>query len=224
MKRSLEPELMDSPDVTGPLLDKFHRDLARVHGLLGSFPTLERFLRQDELPVRSVLDIGCGGGALMDYLRRRMGVRAIGVDPKPGGPGILPLNAVTDPLPHADVAISSLVAHHLTPEENIALIRNVAKSCRRFLILDLIRHPMPLVLFTVFICPLIGHEAAVDGRQSVRRAFTPAEFSDLVRTAIAGTAATFTIDVPPLLSRQVIDIRFEPEITRDNRDVSHPEG
>ncbi len=200
---------MDSPDIAGPMLDKFHRDLARIHGLLGSFPTIERFLRKDDLPVNSVLDIGCGGGALMEYLRRRMGVKAIGVDPKPGGPGMLQLNAVTDPLPQADVAISSLVAHHLTPEENVALIRNVARSCRRFIILDLIRHPMPLVLFSIFICPLIGREAAVDGRQSIRRAFTPAEFGDLVRTALAGTDGSFSIDVPPLLSRQVIDIRFQ---------------
>lgn len=211
MKRSLEPELMDSPEIVGPVLEKFHRDLARIHGLLGSFPTIERFLRKDAAPVRSVLDIGCGGGALLEYLRRRLAVETIGVDPKPGthtDARILELNAVTEPLPEADVAVSSLVAHHLTPEENIALIRNVARSCRRFIILDLIRHPMPLVLFSIFICPLIGREAAVDGRQSIRRAFTPAEFSELVRTALAGTEGTFLIDVPPLLSRQVIDIRF----------------
>ena len=71
-----------------------------------------------------------------------------------------------------------LLAHHLTPEQNIALIRNVGRSCRRFIIHDLIRHPLPLVLFTLFICPLIGREAAVDGRQSIRRAFTPDEFAN----------------------------------------------
>ncbi len=83
-------------------------------------------------------------------------------------------------------------AHHLTLEEIVALIRNVGRTCRRFVIQDLIRHPLPLVLFTVFLCPLIGREAAVDGRQSIRRAFTPAEFAEMVRTAIAGTRATFT--------------------------------
>jgi len=209
--RSLEPELMDSPDVVGPVLEKFHRDLGRVHALLGSFPTIERFLRADEEPVRRVLDIGCGGGALLDYLRRRMGVEVIGVDRKPGHTADVPIiaaDATTDLLPEADVAVSSLVAHHLTPEQNIALIRNVGRSCRRFVILDLIRHPMPLVLFSVFICPLIGKEAAVDGRQSIRRAFTPEEFAELVRNALPGTQGRFRIDVPRFLSRQIVDIRY----------------
>jgi SAM-dependent methyltransferase len=211
MIRSLDPELMDSPEIVGPVLEKFHRDLARIHSLLGSFPTIERLLKRNDTPVRRVLDIGCGGGALLAYLRDRMGVEVIGIDRKPGyarDVRIIEANAIYDPLPEADVAVSSLVAHHLTPEENVALIRNVGRSCKRFLILDLIRHPMPLVLFTMFICPLIGREAAVDGRQSIRRAFTPEEFGDLVRAALEGTRGSFAIDVPPLLSRQVVDIRW----------------
>ncbi len=211
MIRSLDPELMDSPDVTGPILDKFHRDLNFVNRCLGTFPTIERFIRRDDRPVRRVLDIGCGGGALLEYLRRRLGVEVIGVDRKPPDSPSVPIiaaDAVTEPLPQADVAICCLTAHHLTPEENIALIRNVRRSCPRFIIQDLVRHPLPLVLFTLFLCPLIGREAAVDGRQSIRRAFTPEEFRELVRTAVAGTKATFTTDVSPFRSRQIIDIQF----------------
>jgi 2-polyprenyl-3-methyl-5-hydroxy-6-metoxy-1,4-benzoquinol methylase len=211
MIRSLDPELMDSPDVTGPALDRFHRDLKFVHQCLGTFSTIERFVRRDDKPVRRVMDIGCGGGALLEYLHRRMGVEVIGVDLKPGHNPNVPIikaDAITERLPDADVAVCSLLAHHLSPEENIALIRNVGRSCRRFLIQDLIRHPLPLMLFTVFLYPLIGREAAVDGRQSIRRAFTPEEFQELVRTAIAGTPATFTTDVSRFLSRQMIDIRY----------------
>jgi hypothetical protein len=60
----------------------------------------------------------------------------------------------------------------------------------------------------MFLCPLIGREAAVDGRQSIRRAFTPKEFAEMVRAALAGTNATFATDVSPFLSRQIIDIRY----------------
>ena len=202
---------MDSPDVKGPVLDKFHRDLNFVNKCLGTFPTIERFVRNDDKPVRRILDIGCGGGALLEYLQRRLGVEVVGVDKKPPQTAkvrIIRADAVSEPLPDADIAVCSLLAHHLTPEQNVALIQNVSRSCRRFIIQDLIRHPMPLVLFTMFLCPLIGREAAVDGRQSIRRAFTPKEFAELVRAATAGTNATFATDVSPFLSRQIIDIHY----------------
>ena len=211
MIRSLEPELMDNPDLTGPVLEKFHHDLERIHSLLHTFETLERVLRADPKPVRRILDIGCGGGALLKFLYRRMGVEVIGVDRKPPKAATVPIiaaDALTTRLPDADVAVSSLTAHHFTPEENIALIRNVGRSCRRFVIHDLIRHPLPLALFSIFICPLIGHVAAADGRQSIRRAFTPEEFAALARIALAGTPGSFTIDVPRFLSRQIVDIRY----------------
>jgi len=209
MKRSLDPELMDAPDIPEATLQRFHKDLALVNRLLGTYPTLERFLKQQ--PVRSVLDIGCGDGALLRYLRARLKIHVIGIDLKPGHATdleILTADAITSPLPQADVAVSVFVAHHLTPEENVALIRNAARSCRRFLILDLVRHPLPLALFTTFLCPLIAHEAAADGRQSIRRAYTPAEFADIVREALRGTDGSFTSDVSALRSRQVTDIRF----------------
>jgi SAM-dependent methyltransferase len=202
---------MDAPDVAGPLLEKFHRDLKFLNNCLGTFPTIERLIRNDSRPVRRVLDIGCGGGALLEYLQRRTGVEVIGVDQKPPamvGIPVIQADAVSEKLPDADVAVCTLTAHHLSPEQIIALIRNVSRSCGRFIIHDLVRHPLPLVLFTVFLCPLVGHEAAADGRLSIRRAYTPEEFAEMAQTAIADTKATFTSDVSPLRSRQIIDIRF----------------
>jgi len=197
--------------VAGPRLDRFHRDLNFINKCLGTFPTIERFISQDAAAQRRILDIGCGGGALLEYLHRRLGVEVIGVDQKPpANPSvrILQADAVTEKLPEADIAVCTLTAHHLTPEQIIALIRNVNRSCRRFIIHDLIRHPLPLVLFTVFLAPLVGHEAAADGRLSIRRAYTPEEFSELARKALAGTRGSFISDVSPLRSRQILDIRY----------------
>jgi 23S rRNA U2552 (ribose-2'-O)-methylase RlmE/FtsJ len=202
---------MDSPGIPGPVLEVFHRDLVFIHKCLGTFPTIERLIRSDPLPVRRVIDIGCGGGALLDYLRRKLNVEVIGVDrapvPAPPGVTIIAADALSGPLPEADVAVTTLTAHHLTSEENIALIRNVGRSCRRFIIHDLIRHPLPLALFTIFLCRLIGKEAAVDGRQSIRRAYTPDEFRQMAGDALAGSG-TFSIDVSPFRSRQIVDIRY----------------
>src|SRR5215471_10484115 len=108
---------MDSPDVAGPVLEEFHRDLTRIHTFLGTFPTIERFLRQDEVLCRRVLDVGCGGGDLLRYLRRRMGIEPIGVDMKPAAADdirMIQADATIERLPEADAAVSSLVAHHLT--------------------------------------------------------------------------------------------------------------
>lgn len=202
---------MDSPDVKGPVLEEFHRDLDFIHKCLGTFPTIERFIGDDDKTAQRVLDIGCGGGALLAFLQKRTGVDVVGIDMKPPEKTrvvVIEADAATASLPEADVAVSCLTAHHLTPEQNIALIRNVGRSCRRFIFHDLVRHRLPFVLFTLFICPMIGREAAVDGRQSIRRAYTPEEFAELARTALAGTGGTFTQNVSPFLSRQILDIRF----------------
>ncbi len=216
MQRSLQRELMDDDKIPQLLLERFHRDLALLHSLLGSFPTIERFLKADPQPVRRILDIGCGGGDLLVYLRKRLGVDVVGIDLKPGRILDVPMvaaDATRDLLPDSDVAVCSLLAHHLSPEENIAMIRNVGRSCRRFLILDLIRHPLPLALFSIFLCPLISPEAGSDGRLSVRRAYTPAEFRAMAEEALGGKG-TVEIDVSPFLSRQVVDIRYTLEAAR----------
>jgi SAM-dependent methyltransferase len=202
---------MDAPDIPAATLEKFHRDLDRVHSILATFRTVRLALQRDPAPIISVLDIGCGGGGLLKYLQRTMKVRIAGVDRMPPAGLDFPCaaaDACFDPLPPADVAVSTMMSHHLTRDQNIALIRNVARSSRRFVIVDLIRHPLPLALFTAFVCPFIGHEAAADGRQSIRRAFTPDEFSDIAKAALSGTRGTFSIDVSPFRSRQIVDIRF----------------
>ena len=43
--------------------------------------------------MRRIIDIGCGGGALLEYLRERLGVEVIGIDRKPPDQAAVPIVA-----------------------------------------------------------------------------------------------------------------------------------
>jgi 2-polyprenyl-3-methyl-5-hydroxy-6-metoxy-1,4-benzoquinol methylase len=112
-------------------------------------------------------------------------------------------------LPEADVAVCLLVIHHLSKEEIMALVRNAGRSLRRLIILDLVRHWLPLTLFSIFLSPVLMHAVAADGRQSIRRAYTPAELRTIVERALAGTGARIVHTVTRFRSRQMIDIMWD---------------
>jgi SAM-dependent methyltransferase len=164
--------------------------------------------------VKSVIDIGCGDGALLAYLRATAGISEVtGVDLKPPACTmrdipITALDATRDPLPHADAAISVMLLHHLTDDQVVALIRNAGLSVKRFICLDPVRHPLPLMLYSVFLCPFLSRVGALDGRQSIRRSFRKEELQALVRRATEGTGATFEHRVSPIFASQIVDIRW----------------
>jgi SAM-dependent methyltransferase len=201
MERSQLPEIMDDPDCPEALVEAGYRDMMRVHRWLGNLRAVVRLIANDPRPVRRILDVGCGRGAVMTEVARRLGVEAVGVDLRPF-PGILQLDAARDPLPEADVAISLLLAHHLSENEVVRVIENVLRSSRRFIVLDLVRHPIPLWLFRIFLAPVLAPVVAYDGALSVRRAYTGAELNALARSA----GAPFRHHVAPFYIRQVIDI------------------
>jgi SAM-dependent methyltransferase len=207
MKRSLDPEIMDGGNVSAEVRRKFHADLRLIHRLMGNGSMFVERLRGE----KSVIDVGCGDGELLAFVRERTGASVQGVDLVEQPEALVPViraDATQDPLPAADVAISSLVIHHLTSQQAIDLIRNVGRSCRRFVILDLVRHPLPLWLYTIFLCPFLSRVGAADGRQSVKRAFTGPEMRALVERALEGTPAKFEQWVSRFAARQVIDIRY----------------
>jgi SAM-dependent methyltransferase len=213
MERSLAPELMDDPGLPEAIWENFHRELIAVHRLLGNTGAILDALSRNVRPIRRVLDVGCGNGALLDEIRRKLGVEVLGVDLRPPkrnafGISIVEADAVRHPLPEADVALSLLVIHHLSEQDLIGLIRNVGRSVPRFVILDLVRHPVPLALFRVFLCPFFGGPFGADGRQSIRRAYTPPELHGIVEHALDGSGAKFEQTVTPFRSRQMIDISW----------------
>jgi SAM-dependent methyltransferase len=211
--RAPAPELMDDPNVPDDVWEKFHRDLSRLERVLGCHRTVIRALREDSRPAESVLDIGCGNGMLLRKIRQDLGVPVTGIDlraprnPEPDIP-IMATDAVREPLPPADVAVSVFVVHHLSERSIVDLIRNVGRTSRRLILLDLVRHWLPLVLFSTFLGPLFGHIVHADGCQSIRRAYTPGELRTLVEEAIHGSGARVRHSVSPWYASQLVDITW----------------
>jgi SAM-dependent methyltransferase len=213
MQRSLNPEILDGNDVPEELVARAYRELTIIHRLLGDTRYLIQALRRDPLPVHRVLDIGCGRGAILEEVTQALGIEGTGIDISPptiGSSRILRADAARDPLPHADVAFSIHVAHHLSGSELVQVIRNVGRSCRRFILLDVVRGCVPLALFRMFIAPFVSPITAADGQTSIHRAYAPAELTALVAEALAGTDAHFRHSVAPLAVRQIVDISYPP--------------
>lgn len=212
MQRSFIPEILDGNNVPEPLVARAYRELTTIHRLLGDTRYVVQALRHDPLPVRRVLDIGCGRGGILAEVTETLGIEGIGIDlspPATGSSRILKADAVRDPLPQADVAFSVHVAHHLSASDLTQMIHNVGRSCRRFLILDIIRGWVPLALFRTFIAPFVSPITSKDGQTSIRRGYTTEELASLASNAVAGTNAGFRQVVAPLGIRQVIDISYD---------------
>lgn len=213
MERSNTPECIDDPNLPAAVLADVHRSLISVHRFLGNTAAVVRAVRRDPHPVRRLLDIGCGCGGMLPALHQGTGAEVLGVDlraaenssPHP----IYRADALRDRLPESDVAIAVCLIHHLTESEFALLVSNVRRSCRRFLILDLVRHRLPLALFRLGIAPWVHPITAADGIRSIHRAYTPAELRRLVSESLRGTTARFRQTVAPFYIRQVIDITFE---------------
>jgi 2-polyprenyl-3-methyl-5-hydroxy-6-metoxy-1,4-benzoquinol methylase len=212
MNRANVPELLEDPTLPADVVAAAYRNLASTQRFLGNTRAIFRQLRKHRDPIHLIVDIGCGQGALLEEIQKRLGVDVIGFDlrPAPSGPvRILTGNATVDPLPRADVALAVCVVHHLSEAEIIALIRNVSKSCRRLILLDLVRHWIPLTLFRVFVAPFLHRINAVDGLTSIKRAYTPRELREIVDEAVKGSGASVDHIVALFYVRQVIDIEFK---------------
>jgi SAM-dependent methyltransferase len=210
--RSRESELLDRPGLPEAQAARAYRDLTRLHRYLGDTASLVSAVRRDPLPVRRILDVGCGQGGVLRDIRRQLPVEVMGVDVNPAAVSgadfpILLADAVHDPLPPADVAFSMCLGHHLSEIQLVKLIRNVGRSCRRFILMDLVRHPLPLALFRLFLTPFLGPIAVADGQTSIRRSYTPPEMARIAAEALGG-AGRFRHSVSLFYARQTLDIVY----------------
>jgi trans-aconitate methyltransferase len=193
-------EWMDEPSSDAELRACL-RDLMKVNRtLLGYRPTLHwiaQFAGNAQSPLR-IVDIGCGGG---DMLRRietwargnHISVRLTGVDRNPQV--IKAARAFSDqtctiewiaceaeayrPLFPIDLVISSLFTHHLTDAEIVRFLKWMEQyATRGWFINDLRRGAMSYYLFTLLAWAMRWHRfVRHDGPVSIRRSFTPCDWS-----------------------------------------------
>jgi len=78
LSRSADTELLEDPSLPDATVARAYRQLQQTHRWLGNTAALLRLLRQDPIPIRSVLDIGCGHGDLLQEIRRRLGAEVVG--------------------------------------------------------------------------------------------------------------------------------------------------
>ena len=205
--RNRQPELMDQPGLSESEHAQALAGLRRVNSLSSSVGHLWSALRSlaerrsSQTPLR-VLDLACGGGDVAIRLalkaRRsqipmeidgcdmsptalriaREASQQAGLDPK----NFFSLNALNDPLPQGyDIIMCSLFLHHLAEDEAQHLMKAMAATARRAILIDdLLRTQWGYALCCVG-CRILTRSRIVhvDGPLSVQGAFTVSEVTAL---------------------------------------------
>lgn len=211
--RRIAEELMDDPALDPAVYHQVLHDLAKVNRItLAHRPTLSFLERAvgNRTSFR-LLDVGFGDGDMLRQIARWAAKRGIaaeltGVDLNPKSvaaareatPGGLPITYLAGD--YADLAgegfdciISSLVAHHMTPDQLHDFLRFMHREASAgWLVNDLHRHRFayygwPLLAW------LMGWHAIVkhDGHLSIARSYRPHEWPGLLVEAGAGGARVY---------------------------------
>ncbi|HEY1860750.1 MAG TPA: methyltransferase domain-containing protein [Gemmataceae bacterium] len=220
-ERRRQPEWMDQPDLDAQRHEQALQGLARINSWSGGgrvfWPKLRALAHVvADRPLR-VLDLACGGGDGVIRLWRHamqagISLHIEGCDRSStaidharraaqscdADVSFFSCDVLHDSLPEDyDVVLNSLFLHHLDEAEAVTFLRRAASVARRaFLISDLLRSPVGLVL--AYAATRILTRSPVvhfDGPASVRGAFTLVELRSLARRA--GLAnATVTRHLP----------------------------
>lgn len=207
--RSTAAEWMDDAAATRPEFEAALADLARINRMSLAYPPTLRWL--EALAARhgasrlSVLDVGAGGGDMLQAIagwgaRRGIALDLVGLDRSPwaatqaAGRGV-PARWITadlfalDPAERFDAVVCSLFTHHLADAELVRFLRWMEARARLgWLISDLHRHWLPwgfvwVAVRALRMDPMVVHDSTV----SIARGFTRADWRRL--TTEAGVAA-----------------------------------
>ena len=202
-------ELMDDPALDAATYHEVLDDLARVNGLTFAYrPTLS-FLRR---AVRGcsrfrLLDVGFGDGDMLRRIarwaaRRGLAAELTGIDLNPRSKATA--EAKSSPLPirylagdyaalageRYDCVISSLVAHHMSPEQLVAFLHFMEREAAAgWFINDLHRHRLAYEAWPLLASAMGWHRIVrLDGHTSIARSFRPAEWQALLSREGFGAA------------------------------------
>ncbi len=199
------PELMDRDDIPAEDLFQNYRELHAVNKLLGGYRiTIKglRMLLNQKGRTYSILDVGCGGGDMLNEVsswagRKSFSVQLSGIDlseaaidysKKKNGEVNWIREDVFDHLTSGvkyDVIMSTLFMHHFSEEKISKLLTLMIQSCNGGIIInDLQRNPLAYhsikLLTRIFSKSyLVKHDAPL----SVQRGFISDEWKEIFRKA-----------------------------------------
>lgn len=207
--RNRQQELMDDPQLDEELHQRALEGLSRVnrvsrtHRLL--WQPIEKYCRQNRIASISVLDLGCGSGDLLIWLKTK--ARSKGIELKITGCDLSPvaleaarqradrekldskflqMDVLSEALPaNQDIIVSSLFLHHLQESDVVKLLQRMAETARHLIVTqDLLRSRWGYLLCLAG-TQLISRSPIVhvDGPLSVAGAFTLAEIQQLAEQA-----------------------------------------
>ena len=206
-KRIFQLEIMDEEDLSMPALKLAYQDINRSNRLLGGYrATAESLLRlcsEKAAPQISLIDVGCGEGAMLrflaDQLRKKgYNFKFYGLDLSDKAIELAKIKSqgypeleffkgdILDPqleLPECNYVISTLTMHHFRDNEIEAFIRHCVNYASTALIInDLQRSKLAYYLFKCFSAIFIRSSIAKnDGLLSIRKGFIKKELESIAR-------------------------------------------
>ena len=209
MRRELQAELMDDPQLDVREHVRALRGLARINWLSGSarilWPEIRRVARASQKEPIKILDLACGGGDVLCQLYRNakqagLSLELQGWDSSPVAIEVARKRAaamgcsvefhvhdvIQEALPtDCDLITASLFLHHLNEVTAVELLRKMAMATRQGLIIHDLRRSRIGYCLACVAPPLLTRSRVVhiDGPRSVEGAYTIAEVRTLASRA-----------------------------------------